>query len=74
MSTPDGSLSHQYNLGVVVPRAYILGSEEYYAQTGTVISLVCIIEDVSIPGYLQNIFSFLTMIVYIKIPYVTALF
>ncbi len=46
MSTPEGSVSHQYNLDVVVPRAYILGSEEYYAQTGTVISLVCIIEDV----------------------------
>jgi hypothetical protein len=41
-------VSHQYNLEVVVPRAYILGSEEYYAQTGAVISLVCIIEDVSL--------------------------
>jgi hypothetical protein len=51
VSTPEGSVSHQYNLEVVVPRAYILGSEEYYAQTGTVISLVCIIEDVRLSFY-----------------------
>ena len=48
MSTSSGSMSHYYNLAVIVPRAYILGSEEYYAQTGTAISLVCIIEDVSL--------------------------
>ncbi|XP_023322537.1 uncharacterized protein LOC111696951, partial [Eurytemora carolleeae] len=45
VSTSKGSISHFYNLKVIVPRAYILGSEEYYAQTGTAISLVCIIED-----------------------------
>jgi hypothetical protein len=31
-----------------VPRAYILGADEYYSKAGGDISLVCIIEDVSI--------------------------
>lgn len=45
VSTPQGSLSHYYNLGIIVPRAYILGADEYYAMEGGSISLVCIIED-----------------------------
>lgn len=46
VSTSTGSLSHYYNLAVIVPRAYILGADEYYAMAGGDISLVCIIEDV----------------------------
>jgi len=45
VSTPTGSVSHYYNLGIIVPRAYILGADEYYAMAGGDISLVCIIED-----------------------------
>ena len=81
VSTPTGSVSHYYNLGIIVPRAYILGADEYvtnqsryksyqgncdpsqgitfligmiemrlryYAMAGGDISLVCIIEDVSV--------------------------
>ena len=29
VSTPTGSVSHYYNLGIIVPRAYILGADEY---------------------------------------------
>ena len=47
VSTATGSVSHYYNLGIIVPRAYILGADEYYAMAGGDISLVCIIEDVS---------------------------
>ena len=46
VSTSTGSLSHYYNLAIIVPRAYILGADEYYAMAGGDISLVCIIEDV----------------------------
>ena len=46
VSTSTGSVSHYYNLGIIVPRAYILGADEYYAMAGGDISLVCIIEDV----------------------------
>jgi len=45
VSTETGSLSHYYNLAIIVPRAYILGADEYYAMAGGDISLVCIIED-----------------------------
>jgi len=45
VSTSTGSLSHYYNLAIIVPRAYILGADEYYAMAGGDISLVCIIED-----------------------------
>jgi len=45
VSTSTGSVSHYYNLGIIVPRAYILGADEYYAMAGGDISLVCIIED-----------------------------
>ena len=47
VSTTTGSLSHYYNLAIIVPRAFILGADEYYAMAGGDISLVCIIEDVS---------------------------
>ena len=46
VTTSMGSVSHYYNLGIIVPRAYILGADEYYAMAGGDISLVCIIEDV----------------------------
>ena len=32
VSTPTGSVSHYYNLGIIVPRAYILGADEYAAK------------------------------------------
>ena len=48
VSTSTGSLSHYYNLAIIVPRAFILGADEYYAMAGGDISLVCIIEDVSL--------------------------
>ena len=51
VSTSTGSLSHYYNLAIIVPRAYILGADEYYAMAGGDISLVCIIEDVSSGDY-----------------------
>ena len=47
VSTETGSVSHFYNLHIVIPRAYILGADEYYAKPGGDIALVCIIEDVS---------------------------
>ena len=51
VSTSTGSLSHYYNLAIIVPRAYILGADEYYAMAGGDISLVCIIEDVRVSKY-----------------------
>ena len=38
---------HYFNLHVLVPAAFILGSDEYHTQAGNAISLVCIIENVS---------------------------
>ena len=38
--------SHYFNLHVIVPTAFILGSDEYHTQAGNAISLVCIIENV----------------------------
>jgi len=36
---------------VLVPKAFILGAKEYHVQQGTVISLVCMVENVSlVPG------------------------
>ena len=46
MST--GVKSHYFNLHVIVPTAFILGSDEYHTQAGNAISLVCIIENVII--------------------------
>lgn len=42
-----GIIAHFFNLNVLVPQAFILGAKEYHVQQGTVISLVCIIENVS---------------------------
>lgn len=42
-----GTISHFFNLNVLVPSAYILGAKEIHVQQGTVISLVCIVENVS---------------------------
>jgi len=35
---------------VLVPKAFILGAREYHVQQGTVISLVCIVENVRKPS------------------------
>ncbi|XP_066998467.2 lachesin isoform X2 [Anabrus simplex] len=40
-----GTISHYFNLHVVVPAAFILGSGEYHIGEGSTISLVCIIEN-----------------------------
>jgi len=47
VSTETGVKSHYFNLHVMVPTAFILGSDEYHTQAGNAISLVCIIENVS---------------------------
>ena len=47
MSTKTGVKLHYFHLHVLVPAAFILGSDEYHTQAGNAISLVCIIEDVS---------------------------
>lgn len=48
VSSGRGVISHLFNLNVLVPQAHILGAQEYHVQQGTVISLVCIIENVSV--------------------------
>merc|ERR1711997_523464 len=45
VSTSTGVKSHYFNLHVIVPTAFILGSDEYHTQAGNAISLVCIIEN-----------------------------
>jgi len=45
VSTTTGVKSHYFNLHVMVPTAFILGSDEYHTQAGNAISLVCIIEN-----------------------------
>ena len=47
VSTKTGVKLHYFNLHVLVPTAFILGSDEYHTQAGNAISLVCIIENVS---------------------------
>ena len=54
-----GILSHFVNLNVVIPEAFILGSEEHHVDVGSIINLVCIIEKVS-----RNIFMVLIIISY----------
>ncbi|XP_039276882.1 uncharacterized protein LOC111046726 [Nilaparvata lugens] len=49
VSTGSGTISHYFNLHVVVPTAYILGSGEYHIGEGSTISLVCIIENSPVP-------------------------
>ena len=50
MSTKTGVKLHYFNLHVLVPAAFILGSDEYHTQAGNAISLVCIIENVRQPN------------------------
>ncbi|XP_063242545.1 hemicentin-1-like [Bacillus rossius redtenbacheri] len=45
VATGSGTISHYFNLHVVVPSAFILGSGEYHIGEGSTISLVCIIEN-----------------------------
>lgn len=47
VSTGNGIMSHFVNLHIVVPEAFILGSGEHHVDTGSTISLVCMIEKVS---------------------------
>ena len=43
VSTPTGSVSHYYNLGIIVPRAYILGADEYVVNNISIINIIIII-------------------------------
>ncbi|KAF4525986.1 hypothetical protein B566_EDAN000778 [Ephemera danica] len=45
VATGAGTMSHYFNLHIVVPEAFILGSGEYHIGEGSTISLVCIIEN-----------------------------
>lgn len=47
--TGAGKMSHYFNLHVMVPAAFILGSGEYHIGEGSTISLVCIIENSPVP-------------------------
>uniref|UniRef100_T1HAV8 I-set domain-containing protein n=1 Tax=Rhodnius prolixus TaxID=13249 RepID=T1HAV8_RHOPR len=48
VATGRGTLSHYFNLIVVVPTAYILGTGEYHIGQGSTINLVCIIENLKL--------------------------
>ncbi|XP_049763626.1 hemicentin-2-like [Schistocerca cancellata] len=45
VATGSGTMSHYFNLLVLVPKAFILGSGDYHIGEGSTISLVCIIEN-----------------------------
>ncbi|KAF7408485.1 hypothetical protein HZH66_003022 [Vespula vulgaris] len=44
VSRSTGILSHFVNLNIVIPEAFILGSDEHHVDVGSIINLVCIIE------------------------------
>lgn len=46
VSRSTGILSHFVNLHIVIPEAFILGSDEHHVDVGSIINLVCIIEKV----------------------------
>jgi len=46
VSRSTGILSHFVNLNIVIPEAFILGSDEHHVDVGSIINLVCIIEKV----------------------------
>lgn len=46
VSRNTGILSHFVNLNIVIPEAFILGSDEHHVDVGSIINLVCIIEKV----------------------------
>ncbi|XP_049831806.1 lachesin-like [Schistocerca gregaria] len=56
VATGAGTMSHYFNLHVVAPAAFILGSGEYHIGEGSTISLVCIIENSPTPP--QYVFWF----------------
>ncbi|XP_024082923.1 igLON family member 5-like isoform X2 [Cimex lectularius] len=47
--TAFGKIERDFNLVVVVPTAYILGTGEYHIGQGSTISLVCVIENSPLP-------------------------
>jgi len=55
VSTPAGTLSHYFNLHVVVPKANIVGNGDYHVGEGSTITLLCMIQYVS---KLQQLFQF----------------
>jgi len=46
VSTGTGIMSHFVNLFIVIPEAFIVGSQEHHVDIGSTISLVCMIEKV----------------------------
>ena len=62
VSTPTGSVSHYYNLGIIVPRAYILGADEYVVNNISIIIIIIII---------NNIFIIIDIIIIIFIIFTT---
>ncbi|EEB10524.1 conserved hypothetical protein [Pediculus humanus corporis] len=56
VSTGSGIMSHFVNLHIVVPEAFILGSGEHHVDTGSAISLICMIEKSPVPP--QYVFWF----------------
>ncbi|KAK6643192.1 hypothetical protein RUM43_004695 [Polyplax serrata] len=56
VSTGNGIMSHFVNLHIVVPEAFILGSGEHHVDTGSTISLICMIEKSPVPP--QYVFWF----------------
>lgn len=50
VSRSTGILSHFVNLNIVIPEAFILGSDEHHVDVGSIINLVCIIEKVRSPN------------------------
>ena len=47
-------MSHFVNLHIVVPEAFILGSGEHHVDTGSAISLICMIEKVREGGFKRD--------------------
>ncbi|XP_050524947.1 limbic system-associated membrane protein-like isoform X2 [Daktulosphaira vitifoliae] len=52
VGTGTGIMTHYFNLFISVPTAIIMGSEEYHIGEGSSISLICIIENSSVPPQL----------------------
>ncbi|CAB0017309.1 unnamed protein product, partial [Nesidiocoris tenuis] len=49
VATGRGTLAHYFFLNVVTPTASILGTGEYHIGLGSTISLVCVIDNNSVP-------------------------
>lgn len=70
VSTGTGIMSHFVNLFIVVPEAFIVGSQEHHVDLGSTISLVCMIEKVSLSS--NSRLLFLTQ--HFRAPYLPSMF